>query len=586
MSTATVEIWRDTGFTEGSVEVPSKTSSLKTANFTFTGLNIPVDTLFGQFKVKHAFEDLYDCSYLRMTLDMNNGNDVVIYGWIDNVTCVSDTAGYPVTSVDWHPDLWRTYLPSATFGKGTVVRRPYNNYKDCPPQIYPHRYQYVVGRQNIITSQNIWWVVFRFVQKQKFLATQITTSCIGAFPFNMVNNTTSYTVTGEGFTESGDVSAKTIPFWFLAAGFFEEFFKMDPGQLVSVFLCPFDPFDCNVSNGTYSKPDVMVYRVQPIPSGDYYGFLVSTSANWFHEYSKTTSALMTDDNQTIAITDTKGNKVGELPWGVTVKDWKYRLVMDSSSAYINIRGLPTIDDRSFNIGTDTPIHGTSFSIPLTPVEITQNTLGSYVWSGQREADRQALQNNAMMGIVGGLGGMSNDMLQGYLFSGVAQNNAAREAKNYYVNEAKRASPAFGKTVSEMLNKGGSLMRGTMALSGIGLATTAVTSLISVGMADSQNVHRAAAQTNNLVMTGTGYDELMYGTNIQAVTVTKDAYSRGVRYDDLYNNGCTVSEASDDITPLINAGGPLQILNPVVTGSIPTPAKEYIKQRLESGVRII
>ena len=79
---------------------------------------------------------------------------------------------------------------------------------------------------------------------------------------------------------------------------------------------------------------------------------------------------------------------------------------------------------------------------------------------------------------------------------------------------------------------------------------------------------------------------MYGTNIQAVTVTKDAYSRGVRYDDLYNNGCTVSEASDDITPLINAGGPLQILNPVVKGSIPTPAKEYIKQRLESGVRII
>ena len=191
-----------------------------------------------------------------------------------------------------------------------------------------------------------------------------------------------------------------------------------------------------------------------------------------------------------------------------------------------------------------------------------------------------------MGITGGVAGMSNDMLQGYLFSGVAQNKAGIEARNYYVNEAKRASSEFGKTVSQMLDKGGSLMRGTMALSGIGLGTTAVTSLISMGMQDSANVRAHAAQTNNLALLGTGFDPFNYGQPITAVTMWSDAYSRNQREQDLAINGAKVSEPRQDITSLINAGGPLQILNPVVTGSIPTPAKEYIKQRLESGVRII
>ena len=92
MATATVEIWRDTGFTEGSVEVPSKTSSLPKATYTFTDVNVPRDSLFSTVKLAHAYEDLYDCSYLRITLDMNNGNDVTIYGWIDTASCASDTS--------------------------------------------------------------------------------------------------------------------------------------------------------------------------------------------------------------------------------------------------------------------------------------------------------------------------------------------------------------------------------------------------------------------------------------------------------------------------------------------------------------
>ena len=131
-----------------------------------------------------------------------------------------------------------------------------------------------------------------------------------------------------------------------------------------------------------------------------------------------------------------------------------------------------------------------------------------------------------------------------------------------------------------------MMKAAAGMSGIGLATTVGSSLISMGMQDPANVKAHAAQTNNLALLGTGFDPFNYGQPITAVTMMPDAYSRNQREQDLAINGAKVSEPRQDITSLIDAGGPLQIMNPVIKGSIPTPAKEYIKQRLESGVRII
>ena len=250
MATATVEIWRDTGFTEGSVEVPSKTSSLPSPTYTFYNVNTSRDSLFSTLKLAHAFEDLYDCSYLRITLDMNNGADVTLYGWIDAVSCGSDTAEYPVTNVDWHPDLWRSYINSAQFGAGLVTRRPYGS--DCPPQPYPFRFKDVHEENVIVPRSNIWWVVFKFVHKMKFLSSLITANCIGTFPIDIDSPNAMFNVSGPDMGGPDNVTAKTIPYSFLAAGFFEEFLKLDPNTLVSVFLSPVCPFDVNEASGTYS----------------------------------------------------------------------------------------------------------------------------------------------------------------------------------------------------------------------------------------------------------------------------------------------------------------------------------------------
>lgn len=606
MATATVKIWRDTGFMEGAIEVPSKTSSLSTPNYTFNNLNIPVDSLFGSIKLKEPFEDLYDCSYLQITLDMNNGDDVIIYGWIDAVSCMSDTAGYPMTVIDWHPDLWRTYLPKATFGKGLVTRRPYTS--DCPPQVYPYRFKDVHTTTEIIPRSNIWWVVFKFVHKEKFLTTLITANCIGTFPIDIDNPLTMFEVSGHDMQGPDVVTAKTIPYSMLAGGFFEEFLKMDPGTLVSVFLSPVPPFDITSSNGTYSG-DLFVYRAQPMPESSYFGFLVKADSNPFKEYTRTTETLSTDDVFTTVITDFMGNSVGEIPWGLSISTWKYRVVMDANQAYLDIRGLPKYTEYGVTVsetrGTMTPILGTDYTIPLIPMEITENSLGSYNWSGQREADRRALQNQAVMGVLGGLAGIPTSAMNAQMMFNAGGNTSLLrdmgvinrfEADTARYKQGLGPSPASVGRVERvsaareniaLANQASKLVvRNAIGMSLVGTGATAAMDVINIGTSLANATNQAAAQTNNLALQGTGFDPFNYGQPITAVTMMSDAYSRNQRERDLEYNGAAVAEPRNDIASLIAAGGPLQVKNLVVGGPIPVPAKEYIKQRLESGVRII
>ena len=593
MATATVEIWRDTGFTEGSVEVPSKTSSLPSPTYTFYNVNTPRDSMFSTLKLAHAFEDLYDCSYLRITLDMNNGADVILYGWIDTVSCASDTAGYPNTVIKWHPDLWRSYINSAQFGKGLVVKRPYNG--DCPPQTYPYRFKDVHETTPIIPNDGIWWVVFKFVDK--FL--NKTTSCIGCFPIDSTDSTRYFEISAPNMHNTNEtITVKTIPFAYLALGMFEELLELDPKTLISVYLCPFDPLGCTQSGSIFTKSGAYAYKTDnwtpPI------GFFVYTADTPFKEYSVTTTDLSTNDIDNTVITDFMGNAVGAIPWGLTVSAWKYRLVMDANQAYVDLRGFPHYTEYGVTVtetrGTCTPLLGTDYTIPLIPVEITENALASYVYSGQRDADRKAMIASALTGMTGGLIDIPKSTSEGYIMSQVSGEQLKAQytsdlydyqvANNVDLGVTLGEASAADKTLSmgRMMTR---KMMGAAAMgSGIGAAANAGITAMSSAMQYANKQQQVSAQSNNLIMMGTGFDMFTYGQPVTAITMFPDAYSRNQRINDLNMNGCSVSEATNDITSLIDTGGPLQIMNPVVKGPIPTPAKEYIKQRLESGVRII
>jgi len=525
--------------------MPSKTSSLGTATFTFNNLNVSRDRMFSEVQVKAPYEDLYDCSYLKATYDFNNGNDVVVYGWIDKVICSSDTESSPMTRILWHIDYWRTYLSKAVFKNGMVKRRPIiknsegNEDDSYPPQSYPYRYMKMGmgSRIELITgtiSSSTWWVIF----------TCSATSASGSNT-NVEILTCAFPVSKSGGTfKIGDKYAPSLND--IVAGKWDEKLGLDPNNVFSVFLSPFAPNDS--SGSTMTGWTIRNMGESAVFTGTY---------SAIKEYSKSLSEyIKSDDEITYAIRDFDGNVIGTLPWGVQVKNYTYRLIIDTQSAYIQIRFA----------GIDSHAQGICFTIPLIPVALSSNGWSSYVYSGARQADIDQARIEVEKSTEQGTLGTISAGLQG------------------------AASGAMIGSIGGPLGMlGGALLGGVTSAISQG-ANTAIENYIGNKYnAKFQNItdYRAAHQSNGLLMSGTGFDAMRSGQGvIDMVPLVKDDYALLQRKNDILLYGVHVSEPRESCQSLIDSGGPLQIDNLTITGNIPVDAKDYLKNIFARGVRIV
>ena len=97
---------------------------------------------------------------------------------------------------------------------------------------------------------------------------------------------------------------------------------------------------------------------------------------------------------------------------------------------------------------------------------------------------------------------------------------------------------------------------------------------------------SAGQVDSLIFGG---DDIVWMNEIElpaVLSLDKDAYSVQQFENQISLNGVTVSEPTADCTTLVHGTGPLAIENLVVRGNIPADAKQYIKARLNNGVRLI
>ena len=95
------------------------------------------------------------------------------------------------------------------------------------------------------------------------------------------------------------------------------------------------------------------------------------------------------------------------------------------------------------------------------------------------------------------------------------------------------------------------------------------------------------QASVQLITGSGTDFCVSPyKGMTLIKMDNDDYSVSQRANDLSIYGCTVSEPKTSCQSLIQAGGPLQIDNLIVTGAIPSHAKAYLRDRFAKGVRII
>lgn len=542
MSTITqIRIWRDTGFTDGCTEVPRKGGSLASPTYIFDGpFNPSKDDLFSRLKLRVPYTQLMDCSYLSISLDMKNGTDKTFYGWIDSVSIISDTESTPMTQVNWHVDLWRTYLSSATIGSGMVRRRPLLTGDSVPPQPYPVRYRTTTSTINLTPETSTYWVIF-IASSAKFQGAPIIT---GAFPVSASSPGSNTTLS----------LGKAPSFNDLVTGSWDEEIGLDPASVYGVFLSPIAPQTNMTGWGQYANE----YTVTQGESSSTitYATYFSTSLNSLTQYSSTIEAITPDDVDQYAIRGFDGEVIGMIPWGLEISSYTYRLVIDTTSAYLQIR---------FD-GKDSHAEGLCFTIPLIPISLSSNAYSSYVYSGARQADIMQSRAEAEKSRESALVGMASN-----------------------VTSSVASSAMLGSLGGPVGTLGGALIGGASSvISGtIGAAADyALTTKYNDVFQDITD-YRIAHQSNGLIMSGTGFDSTRFGfSNITLVKLSADTYSTEQRTNDISLYGVHVSEPKTSCQSLIDAGGPVQIDNAVVTGPVPVEAKQYIRQRLAQGVRMI
>lgn len=549
MSTVTqVRMWNDIGYTEGCLEVPKKGASIPQPSYTVSDLNISVQDMFSRMKLKAPYTSLMNISYLEMTVDMNNGSDLTIYGWVDSVSLSSDTDGYPMTTIEWHVDYWRTYLNSAVFGSGMVRRRPLLSNDTVPPQSYPYRY--MVYQSDVIAAfPDNWWVVLSVITSGG-----TSMNMWHAFPVSKASPSTHLSIQGGSVPSLDDV----------ANGKMDELLTLNPESIAYGFITPIPP---STVTGTGTSGDPIKLKGWHSDNQEVTCF-VAQGADAFKgaTLSEGIGTIKTDDENIYMVCGPQGESYGTLPWGVEVNRIQWRLVVDSTSAYIAMRFYK--DTLNPN---ECQSEGTVFNIPCSSIPVTSNAWSSYVYSGSRQAEMelrrlQAESQAASGGISTGVSAVSG-ALSGAMMGAMAG--------------------AVGGPIGMMA--GALIGAGTSALTGA-LTTGAKYTYQTGRYADemqSISDYQASHQANSILLNGGSFDSLFNGSGgVSVVKMKKDAYSLRQRQKDIDLYGVNVSEPMTSCQSLVDAGGPLRIMNLVVRGDMPVQAKQYFRQRFAQGVRMI
>lgn len=582
---ASLEFWADPGFTEGCVEVPSTTYVLPDPDFVpevpSGGWHPAKNALFSRIKLESRFPQLLNMSYMRVVITFNtsviHAESMTFYGWIDNVTILSDDAtGYPVTQVDWHVDYWQTYLADAEFKFGVVKRRQVSGsdltLRNYPIQDIPFNYKEVYSITEIFdelsfseTSESLVWVIMNVIYKQGTGTTTTSENRVIAIPV-ILNGFFTYVYNPSGTTDADKICTTT--FWYdLLSGRFDEEYGFPPEQILSVYLSPIAPFEYTGNGYDQDGPIVpidtsweLVIKDMVYPtarsSNCMYVWGGDKRENPFVEHTRNlTSGAFTNELHTYGVTDFNGTLFGTLPWGREFTTVKSHIVNTTSGGYLQMR---------FNEWRG-GVEGMTFNIPLPSLDLSTNSWSTYVYSGQKQYDadmrryatEHAVINGGISTVSGTIGGLGTGASVGAL-----------------------GGPA-GAVIGAVGGALGGLVSGALSTS---LSYTE--NLRYDEMVLEAEATRRADQIETSLIYGDTIDWMWNGSLPVLVEMRPDDYSTSVYLQKLNLMGYVVNEPTESCQALVDAGGPLQIDKLIVGGNIPVQAKRYFRERFRSGVRLI
>lgn len=524
-----LKMWKDPGYTRGCLEVPPAGSKKLPSTPDYV---LPVSetlrphkaTTLTELHLPIAYSQVFDMSYLYIEASDGAGS-IALFGWITGI--YQRSTGADGVTIMWDVDYWRSYSGNITWGSG-IVKRCNDSTHKRPYPTHPRRWKInkmVPFNQNGASGP---WVCVAF---NKTTGTNPPVTSINYIAWHP----------GETKTYNGDTY--TGMSWNdIMQGKIDEALHIAPSTITGVFILP----------------------LQPIQWATRY---VSTSLGkiWYEEgYNlidvnislAATDYVTTDDMHLGVIVDPYGSIVGNVPYGTTVQGFHFTADIGTNSANAII-SLKTDHTPVLYAHQQGPVDEV-IAVPALSAPVNSNAYSEYIYSGQRDYDKLYAQ-------------MQRDetRIKGFLNVGT--------------------NAAGGAVGGAMAGGGIGAAAGAVAGVGLGALTAQMNYDFQGGFDDWYQTAKEALyanQTSNLLIGSGGYGWYWFYGQWNFVELIADDVSLAEYTADISLNGYETNISASSVSSYITGGGPLQIDNINLTGNVPPEAKQYIKNKLQSGVYIV
>lgn len=526
-------------------------------------LNCSVGRVFSKMKVTVSWFEIMNANYLIADMEINNPSGSVLHikGWIDSIDMVSDSEDYPQVEIRWHFDYYEMYKSMITFGYGHVKRRPFRDLDTTPVQDYQYRYlrlpdnfkstavdlcprygSWYDSGHTIPTE--IWWIIVCY----SHIENGHTYIKYGICPTGIYVAADGKVWGYQVEIKMGSDPSKVSPsLQAVLNGNLDEEMGISPSSISGVWLSPyFLPLTSYSGTGRSGDPIVVSYSSVSVKAGvGQYGFFTISDSNILsQEWSVSLTDVVSSEDKRYIVTDLDGAKALELPYDYAASSAKMTLNVEPTQAYIT---------ASFDDDTYGRTEGMVATIVLPSLPVNENAWSDYVYSGQRDFDREArtIQSNANAWKSSAAGGGQGAMMGAFGAPGLALGVA-------------------GGVSGGLINYG--------------------VEMLYQNDEEQRILDRLKAnQIPGIIMGGGCWSIARYCGGILLTWLEMDAYSDSQMINTRNNFGVSVDEIlglCDNLVRNELPDGYYSIKNLIISGAAPKEAKDYIKNKFDAGVKLL
>ena len=301
-----------------------------------------------------------------------------VYGWVDDIRVKIQKGQNRSIVIHWHPDWFLTLGATVTYGAGRILRGPQSLARPDPTE--PRMWKESTAAVITDNSGEAFWVVVLYTE-------------------NVTVGGKTYTQYQLAFWQNGStVSSKPTPSIFdVYNGLLEEYLELDANSVRGAWVSPIRPVDPSspgVNAQTDSGGNRGWYKARP---GLIEQSILTISA----------TLLNTSDAEKYIIVDPTGGVVASLPWGIPFDKMAATLDIGPAGCYmiVDFRDSTSLTGRGRG-------EGRMFSIPMISIPITENAMQSYVYSGEREYDKELRTIQKDQAAVNGIAGIGTSAIGG------------------------------------------------------------------------------------------------------------------------------------------------------------------------------